>query len=72
MVMATVTLAMSKLLAVILGLGPEDTFEIPGVGALPALASILAVLGAVAVACTGLSGLYPDFANSADLEMITH
>ena len=57
-VMATVTLAMSKLLAVILGLGPEDTFEIPGVGALPAIVGILAVLGAVAVVYTMLSGLY--------------
>ena len=41
-VMATVTLAMSKLLAVILGLTPADTFDLPLVGEVPAIVTLLA------------------------------
>ena len=57
-VMATVTLAMSKLLAVILGLSPADTFDVPLVGPVPAITLLLAGLGIVAVGYTVLSGLY--------------
>ena len=57
-VMATVTLAMSKLLAVILGLSPADTFDLPLVGEVPAIVTLLAGLGLVAVGYTVLSGLY--------------
>ena len=58
MVMATVALAMSKLLAVILGIPADATFEVPLVGSVPAIALLLAGLGLVAVVYTVLSGLY--------------
>ena len=57
-VMATVTLAMSKLLAVILGLPPDHTFDLPLLGPVPSIAVLLAGLGLVAVGYTVLSGLY--------------
>ncbi len=57
-VMATVTLAMSKLLAVILGLSPDVMFDLPLLGPVPAVAVVLAGLGLVAVGYTVLSGLY--------------
>ena len=57
-VMAIVTLAMSKLLAVILGLSPTATFDVPLLGQVPAIALLLTGLGLVAVGYTVLSGLY--------------
>ena len=57
-VMATVTLAMSKLLAAILGLSPDAALDLPLVGPVPVVAVVLAALGLVAVGYTVLSGLY--------------
>ena len=57
-VMATVTLAMSKLVAVILGVSPDAAIELPLVGPVPVVALVLAALGVVAVGYTVLSGLY--------------
>ena len=57
-VMASVTLAMSKLLVVILGLSPDAVVYLPFVGAVPTVVVLLAGLGLVAVGYTVLSGLY--------------
>ena len=57
-VMATVTLAMSKLLAVILGIPADHAITLPMVGEAPTIALLLAGLGLVAVGYTVLSGLY--------------
>ena len=57
-VMATVTLAMSKLLAVILEIPTDHALEVPMLGAVPTIALLLAGLGLVAVGYTVLSGLY--------------
>ena len=57
-VMATVTLAMSKLLAVILGIPADHATALPMVGEAPTIALLLAGLGLVAVGYTVLSGLY--------------
>ena len=57
-VMATVTLAMSKLLTVILGLSTADPIEVPLLGAVPVIALLVGGLGLVAVGYTMLSGLY--------------
>ena len=57
-VMATVTLAMSKLLSVILGIPADHAIDLPMVGAVPTIALLLAGLGLVAVGYTVLSGLY--------------
>ena len=57
-VMASVTLAMSKLLAVVLGLPADHTLGMPMVGPVPTVVLLLAGLGVVAVIYTSLSGLY--------------
>ena len=57
-VMATVTLAMSKLLTVVLGIPTDHAIALPVVGEVPTIALLLAGLGLVAVAYTVLSGLY--------------
>ena len=57
-VMATVTLAMSKLMAVILGIPADHAIDLPVLGAAPTIALLLAGLGLVAVGYTVLSGLY--------------
>ena len=57
-VMATVTLAMSKLLAVILGIPADHAIALPMVGETSTIALLLAGLGLVAVGYTVLSGLY--------------
>ena len=57
-VMATVTLAMSKLLTVLLGLSPDAALDLPVLGPVPVVALVLAALGLVAVGYTVLSGLY--------------
>jgi len=57
-IMASVTLAMSKVLSVILALSPEPVVTLPLLGALNAETLLLIVLGVIAVLYTMLSGLY--------------
>ena len=57
-IMASVTLAMSKILAVILGLSPEPIFLLPVLGPVTPDLALLALLGFSALLYTVLSGLY--------------
>ena len=57
-IMASVTLAMSKILTVVLGLSQEPLFVLPVLGGITPGAAILALLGIAAVLYTMLSGLY--------------
>ncbi|KZY46604.1 hypothetical protein A3733_12455 [Pseudoalteromonas shioyasakiensis] len=57
-IIASVTLAMSKIIVVILGLSPEPLFDIPLFGAITATTLILIVLAVAAVVYTAMSGLY--------------
>ena len=57
-IMASVTLAMSKILAVILGLSPEPIFLLPVLGPVTPDLALLALLGITALLYTILSGLY--------------
>ncbi len=57
-IIASVTLAMSKIIVVILGLSPEPLFSLPLFGGVTSTTLILLVLAVAAVAYTALSGLY--------------
>ena len=57
-IMASVTLAMAKVLTAVLDLSPEPVFVVPLVGAVAADELILALLGTAAVLYTLMSGLY--------------
>ncbi len=57
-VVASVTLAMAKILSTLLGLGNEPLFEIPVFGGVTSAGLLLLVLGLCALAYTSLSGLY--------------
>ena len=57
-IIASVTLAMSKIIVVILGLSAEPLFEIPLFGPITATTLILIVLAIAAVVYTAMSGLY--------------
>ena len=57
-IMASVTLAMSKILTVVLGLSPHPLFILPFIGAVTPDLAILLMLGFAAVLYTMLSGLY--------------
>ena len=57
-IMASVTLAMSKIIVVILELSTEPLFAIPVFGGVTPGALILVALGIAAVLYTSLSGLY--------------
>lgn len=57
-IMASVTLAMSKVLVAVLGLTSEPLFTLPLIGGVPPDLLILTVLGIVAVVYTMLSGLF--------------
>lgn len=57
-IMASVTLAMSKVIVVLLGLSPEPVFSLPLFGPVTPAGLILVSLGAAAVLYTALSGLY--------------
>ncbi len=57
-IIASVTLAMSKIIVVILGLSPEPLFSLPLFGGITSTTLILLVLAIAAVAYTALSGLY--------------
>ena len=57
-IIASVTLAMSKIIVVILGLSPEPLFNVPLFGGVTSTAFILLVLATAAVSYTALSGLY--------------
>ena len=57
-VMASVTLAMSKIIVVILGLSPEPLFDLPLIGGVTPAGVILVGLGLAAVLYTSLSGIY--------------
>lgn len=57
-IMASVTLAMSKVLAIVLGLSSEALFTLPLIGGVTPGFAILFVLGITAVLYTTLSGLY--------------
>ena len=57
-IMASVTLAMSKILAVILGLSREPMFLLPLLGPVTPDLALLALLGITALLYTILSGLY--------------
>ncbi|MCV6604202.1 MAG: Na+:solute symporter [Porticoccaceae bacterium] len=56
--MASVTLAMSKIIVVILGLSSDPLFHLPLIGAITPTLLILAILGVAAVIYTAMSGLY--------------
>ncbi|MCL1077936.1 hypothetical protein D5R81_05260 [Parashewanella spongiae] len=57
-IIASVTLAMSKIIVAILGLSSEPLFVLPLFGAITATTAILILLSVAAVAYTALSGLY--------------
>ena len=57
-IMASVTLAMSRILAVVLHLSPEPLFSLPGIGGVTPDTAVLLLLGMAAVLYTMLSGLY--------------
>lgn len=57
-IMASVTLAMSKIIVVILGLSPAPLFHLPLFGDIGSTGLILVGLGLAAVLYTALSGLY--------------
>lgn len=57
-IIASVTLAMSKIIAVILGLSPTPLFDLPLFGEITSTNLILIALALAAVAYTALSGLY--------------
>ena len=57
-IMASVTLAMSKILTIVLGLSPEPLFVLPLIGGVKPDEAILLLLGTAAVLYTMLSGLY--------------
>ena len=57
-IMASVTLAMSKILTIVLGLSREPLFMVPFFGGVTPDMAILVLLGAAAVLYTMLSGLY--------------
>ena len=57
-IMASVTLAMSKIIVVILELSPEPLFMLPVFGGVTPSGLILVALGVAAVLYTSLSGLY--------------
>lgn len=57
-IIASVTLAMSKIIAVILGLSPTPLFELPVFGEITSTNLILVFLALAAVGYTALSGLY--------------
>ena len=57
-IMASVTLAMSKILTIVLGLSQEPMFVLPVLGGITPDVMILALLGLAAVLYTMLSGLY--------------
>ena len=57
-IMASVTLAMSKIIVVILGLSPEPVFSLPLFGPVTPAGLILICLGVAALLYTALSGLY--------------
>lgn len=57
-VIASVTLAMSKIIVVILGLSQDPLFSVPLLGEVTSTTLILIVLAVAAVAYTALSGLY--------------
>ncbi|MGS2724118.1 sodium:solute symporter family protein [Porticoccus sp. GXU_MW_L64] len=56
--MASVTLAMSKIIVVILGLSSDPLFHLPLIGGVTPTLLILAILGLCAVVYTAMSGLY--------------
>ena len=57
-IMASVTLAMSKIVVVMLGLPDAPLIELPFLGGITPTIAILIVLGVAAVGYTALSGLY--------------
>ena len=57
-IMASVTLAASKLIQVMLDLSSEALFTLPVVGGVTATALVMIVLGLIALVYTSLSGLY--------------
>ena len=57
-IIASVTLAMSKIIVVILGLSPDPLFSLPLLGEITSTSLILMLLALAAVSYTALSGLY--------------
>ncbi len=58
LIMASVTLAASKILAAVLGLSPDALFTLPGFGAVTPTTLLMTVLALSAIAYTAVSGLY--------------